>query len=241
MRALLCVLCLALALGCAKDVSLEDVMGTLEVSTNKFNADGASTIILTTTISNDASPDRRDVVFNTTAGTFPNGKQEETVKATYVKGQLTATIALTAPMVPGTITLAAGPAFDTQSGDFKRTTIVTADPSNLSQVVINLSSLSMKNDFQSEVTITGTLKNQEGGKVSLGTLISFDLMTQPYDLSPCNCARFRSVKAVSDENGQVSAVFGVDGTFANTTLYATILYQQYPYTYYYVTPIQVQP
>src|SRR5258708_25709636 len=166
------LLSLLILTGCPKDAEVGDAIHDMKLSTTNIQADGQSTIDVSVVLSADASADRRNVIFKCTRGMFTTAsKTEETVKALYIEGVLTAKNTWKTSLSPGDVTITVEPEFNSSTRDFRLSATITVTRSEAQTVTVDPSSFKVAPDLGSEVTITAKYVNANGASVSRGTKI----------------------------------------------------------------------
>lgn len=187
---------------CNPEVETGDVLTEFTASAESVPADGQSAIDFTVRLSDEASTDRRNILFKTSGGSFA-GKKEQTVKATYVNGELVAKATLKAPIAAGDFVVTAEPEFDSPVSDFKVEKTIPTTLSTPSQIKWETSGTGIAANAGSEVKLSGVLLNSSGKWVSQNTPVIFE------DLVGTNAAGgiFRNASTLSSDSSTVSAYY----------------------------------
>jgi hypothetical protein len=220
---------------CSKknDASINNVIFNLTFDKSTAVADGTTIINVSCQLDTDATADRRNIKFTTSAGTFINSPKDTTSLsqlATFVNHQLIATVKLQVPQTAATITVTAQPDISQQiNNNYVLTKTITISPSVPATLVLNSSLPAIGSGYGSESAITGTLTNSAGGKVSLGNTVTFQDFING---TPAN-GTFRSSVDTTSAASQVSTNYSIGsatsgskiaiiGSVKNTTIKDTI-------------------
>ena len=191
--------------GCKVDkIKLDQVINKLVISDKKPLADGGTIVDISVELNGEADPDKRNVVFKSTGGTFlVTNESSITQKAVYENQALIARVKLKIPPSPGTITITALPEIRSVYQDYILTDSLKSSPSLPSSIAITPSSFSVFTGFAGEIQITGLLKNG-GNNVSTNSKVIFE----DYDLNrnPIH-GRYRLKKDKSDASSTVSTMY----------------------------------
>jgi hypothetical protein len=207
MKKLITIILLTWAIsGCQDEiVKTKEVLTDMTVSPETISGSGQSSAIITVLLSDDASADRRNVKFRSSAGTFDStGKSEAVVKAEYVEGKLTATAKLAGPNFPTKITITAEPEFNSPVKEYSITREIDVTPSLANTISLNPSRMGLASNFRNEVLLKATILNQEGKWVSSGTPVIF--RDELPDGTPAQ-GRFRDVVRLSNDSSYTSSVY----------------------------------
>lgn len=196
---LLCVL-----QNCSKDVSTDQVLKNLQLSTHEVAADGQSTVSARVELPDKTSSDRRTVIFSTSSGVFTSsGTNKLTARADFTDGVLKASATLIAPTQPGTIVISVKPEFDSQQSEFMLSDSVIASSSVPVSLDLEPSAFGIAANHLNEVFITGKLKNASGKFVSNGYRVLFEDLIA---FTPAN-GQFRNLQAITADSSMVSTYY----------------------------------
>jgi len=183
-----------------------DVISNLSISNKEgLVADGQTLVNITAEIDKRSDLSKRNIVFKTSAGTFTgNNDTVITIKADFLQQKLIGKATLKMPMIPGKIIISAEPEVKVSYGDFNLKDSIEVAPSLPSSIKLEPSSVSVKTGYQSEVQITGTLKNNANKNVSLGTKVKFE----DFDENGLSIhGSYRAAQDASDQNSKVSTFY----------------------------------
>jgi hypothetical protein len=208
---------------CDEDVEVADVLFNLKISDTQIVADGQSTVRISVNIPDRSTPDRRNVIFTTTAGVFTSSSAGKyTAKTEFLDGVLTATATLRAPTSPGKIAVSVQPEFDSPIKEFIVADTIEAVRSNPSTILLETSSFGISPNFLTEVKLTGLLKNSKGNNVSKNVKVLFEDIL--LDGRAAN-GRHRELQSLSNDTSYVSSYYSVPAYPIGTTvkIRATVL------------------
>jgi len=202
---LYCGLGLILAAGCQRTVAgFRSIQ--LAVSSQMVMADGGSRDTLYARLPGNADSAKSIVLFRTATGVFANGKDTISVLADRTdipQGKKTAYAVWTSSLRAGLDTVWASTETSPSVTDETTFQLVT---SLADSIHVDASAFAVPDSFGGEITITASLFNTNGGKVSMGTAVQF---SDAYDVvarTPVN-GSFRATNALSDSNSQVSTIY----------------------------------
>jgi hypothetical protein len=190
--------------GCNPEVDVDDVFTAFTVTPEAIFADGQTIMEVKAVPLQSTSADRSNIVFKTTGGVFVlSGKSEETVKATFVDGELVATARLRAPISPGDFTVSAEPEFDSPVKDYRVTRTISPATSLPVKISVETSASGIGKNALTEVLVTGTLLSDKNSWVTRGVDVTFEDVV---GASPGG-GIFRSIVAKSGGESTVSAYY----------------------------------
>jgi hypothetical protein len=200
---------LLLATSCIKhDVQPGDLLSPMTFSTKQVQADGTSLITVSTVINANSDSTKRTVVFTTKYGSWVGGKDSTiSKKATYINQQLVASVQYKAPssvVGQGMDTINAKMYLPAEKQDYSQTDYIKVTASTPTKLVVSASAFSVKVNFGSEITVTGTLTNSQGNPVSLGSVVVFE---NRFDDQTAVNGRFRQQQLSSNAQSTVSAIY----------------------------------
>lgn len=194
-------------ISCKKEtIATDKLINSLLVSPKIVEANGTSIVSVTCQLNSDATSDKREVIFKTTAGQFVENKEQKIVKkAEFENEKLIVKTDILVPMQAGTLTITAEPNLPDIIEDYIATDSVSLIESvPVSIKVSNSSFFVWNNDLKSEVTITGTLFNSSGKKVSMGNnVIGEDYFENNMPVG----GRFRETFLSSNSDSKVSTIY----------------------------------
>jgi hypothetical protein len=201
---------LLIVTGCRKDkIELSEVFTEIDFSKEVVEADGQSTVTATVKLKEDASPDRRNVVFKITGGTFlATSNEKATIRAEYEGGELLAKVKFRPSTVPGTITVSAEPEFDNQSQDFVISKTISSTKSVPESLKLETSGFAISSNFSTEVLLTASLRNKDNRYVSKGYKILFD---DELSVGTKAMGRYRFLQSETLDSSKVTVKYAAAG------------------------------
>jgi len=201
---------------CVKDEpepNVEDIIVSFESSNDQILADGTTTITITAVLNKDGDEQFRNVNFTCSRGQFQSNGEREITKAAEVdpEDRVVATVTLVAPTTPGEIEVTAEVDLKDLKGRFIRTIAINSATSEPETLTLTANAISVKNNFNGEINLTGTLRNTAGNKVSNGVNVSLTTLDQNNNPitgcpdNPDNC--FRQASLTSGSASTISAVY----------------------------------
>lgn len=192
---------------CGKEeIVADNIFVALTPSQNEVTADGSSTITIKAFLHPDGDESLRTINFKVDKGVFVESGTNELTKAAEINpaDSVEAEVVLRAPSSPGTITVSAQVVLKDLKDRYIKTTTIQANESVVSTLDLTSSSISVVNNFGSEVTITGSLKNSAGANASSGvTVIMYDTDASNNLLS----GNFRNQVYTSGGDSKVSVLY----------------------------------
>jgi hypothetical protein len=209
-------------LSCQKDLKTEHIITDLKASPASVEADGASKITVTVVLTDRAAEGKRNIVFNTTGGSWVDGKDGKvTVAGKYLDGKIIAEAKLVAPNSEQEIEITASSESLTLNGDFNLKTTVKATHVPPFKIKVEPTALGIGSNYSTEDTVSAKISGINNGNASRGVKVLFE------DLIGSNPAggRFRAVQTVSGASSIVSAIYGAPNAPIGTaiTIRATVL------------------
>jgi len=207
-------MCLLSFLSCTdNDIDASDIIVSFESSTAQTLADGATTITITAVINKDGDEKFRNVIFTCSRGQFQSNGEREITKAAEVEpdDRVVATATFVAPTTPGDIEVTAEVDLKDLKGRFVRTIIINSATSEPETLALTANAISVRNNFNGEINLTGTLRNAAGNKVSNGVNVSLTTLDQNNNPitgcpdNPDNC--FRQASLTTGSASTISAVY----------------------------------
>lgn len=185
------------------ELTIEDLIQKLEVSSLTVPADGSSLITVSAYLNPDIDTNKRTVAFTTSAGNYEGGKDGKINKtAEFIDNQLVAVVQLKAPTSPTTVTIKAEMAYTEIRKDYIAEKTVTATLSEPATLQLTADALSVLNNYEGEITLTARVLNANGKPASSGFEVEFsDVFLNDSAVG----GRFRPGSTqTSDNNSQVS-------------------------------------
>jgi hypothetical protein len=207
MRKLLIVTMSLVLTCCVKDVKPKDVLKKLELSSHTLDADGASTVNISVTLSGKSSDNRRNIVITNTGGELIGGKDGKlTVPAIYSEGHLVAQATLKAPMDPGKIIITAATETLSPNEDFSIKDSIDAIKVLPAAIKLQPSSFGISSNFQSEDTLIASIKSDKNRNASKGVKVLFEDFVSP---AVSASGRYRNSQTTSNSLSQVTTYYSI--------------------------------
>ena len=192
-----------------EEIKTADLITSFTLSPRSVEADGTSIITMNCELNEDAAEDKRQVVFKTNTGQFVENKLKEiTKKAEFEGGKLKITLQIVAPIQAGTLKVTAEPVLPNSQIDYIASDSIIVTASVPKSIKVTANSFFVWSNYQSEVTITGTLFNQAGNKVSTGVNVLLE------DYFPGGVpigGRRREESLKSNSDSKVSVIYSPGG------------------------------
>ncbi|HVU98666.1 MAG TPA: hypothetical protein VHE34_25765 [Puia sp.] len=166
------VLTLGVLWSCQKHLNVKDVI-SIHAASNTPLADGSTQDLIYADLPVDALAAFRGVTFKASSGLFDNGADTMSVFANRTDvtvGKITAVVTWHASLRSGLDTLSASTSTVPQQTDYLYLTLA---PSTASTIQLTPSTYTVTNEFGAQVTISGRLRNSDGGMVSQGVKVQF--------------------------------------------------------------------
>jgi hypothetical protein len=205
---LYCLSILSLLLGCEKkEVRPSDIFKKLTLSDTTAVGDGAQTVNIVCEINPETTEENLEFVLKTSMGMFVDNKEKKIVKKPeFVGGKLVIETTAQVPLSSGTMTISVEPNKPLEKRDFIIQQSLTVTKSVPSSISLTSTALGLGSNFLTEVQLTGTLSNQDGGKVATGYKVVFS-DTVAGTKVPAN-GRYRGMASSSNDESKVTTYYG---------------------------------
>lgn len=193
---------------CGEDhITISEIVA-LEVP-SEVTGDGTSKFKIRAILDSHSDEKLRKVKFSVGAGSFDEGTGPDmrtaTADARFNDDHLVAEVTWKAPSTTGTVVVSAEPVLEGKQGLFRVNDSIDVQPSQASSISLSASAFSVANTFESEIIVTGILRNSNGGGVTSGTrVVTRDIFAS--DGAPVN-GRYRSLQLSSNAASSISFVY----------------------------------
>ena len=205
-------------------INPEDIIITFEPDKQSILADGSSTVAIRAILDPKGDKTLRTIYFETDRGIFSESEKNSIVKKAEVNldDEVEAKVVLIAPTTPGDLEIRAQVELEDQTDRYISRIILDVDSSLSASIELTADAFSVENNFASEITLTGVLKNIDGNKVSEGVSVVFT--DRDANDAPIG-GRFRSENLTTGSDSKISAIYspGNIGSGQFITLEVTIL------------------
>ncbi len=202
-------------------VNVSNVIFGLTLSQHSLTADGTTTINVSVQLPPNADVTKRNIKFTATSGSWKGGTDSTiSVKAVFINNQLIAKAIYIAGSSPKETYITAQPDQpDVSNNNFVLKDSLTVTVSPAATIQLMPSSFGINSNYQSEVTLTGILKNASGNLVSIGTNVTFS--DKLADGSAAN-GQYRKSVLTSDATSTVSTIYSVGAYPVGTVINITV-------------------
>jgi len=196
-----------LATACVEDEApaISDVI-TMKLSKSEVKADGSSTVKVTLELNADTDPTLRTVVVKSTGGSFVDGEGTKiSTKAIKRNEKVLAEVFWRAPASSGKVGIWAEPELPEFGGLYVVSDTIAVVASPPKTISLTADAFSVYTHFDSELTLSGRLRNEEGNGVDKGTKVQ--LMDYFEDFGGSPGGSFRAESLSSDGESKFSAIY----------------------------------
>ncbi|MEM8510198.1 MAG: hypothetical protein AAF717_20360 [Bacteroidota bacterium] len=191
------------------DIKPEEVIDFTIFPNDDILADGSTKHKIKVLMDEDADPMLRTLNFKCTSGSFVGSSSDKPMeletKAKFFNEEIFAEIEWIASTSPGEVIISCDPVIEDKQGLFLVERSLTTVKSEVATLELTVNAFSVHNNFDSEVTITGSLKNSAKGGVSSGVTVKLrDIyITDQSEVG----GRYRAESLVSGSNSSISAIY----------------------------------
>jgi hypothetical protein len=199
----------------------EDVIDFTVFPTDNVLAEGTTKHKIKVVMDKNTDLSLRTLKFECTSGLFVGSSTEKPreleTKAKFFDNEIFAEIEWIASSSPGVVTISCDPVIENKQGLYAVEKNLTTTKSEVATLTLSVNAFSVHNNFDSEVTITGSLKNSKKGGVSSGVTVKFtDIYVS--NQTPVG-GRYRAEILESGTSSTVSAIYTPGNIVAGQDIY----------------------
>lgn len=194
-------------IGCTSEIEFGDLL-FIDGSRNFIIADNADTVTFILEFNEDAELDLINAKATVLNGTFKeNNENELDIKPIKdIKGKIKANVVVQSTTEISDVKV------EFNINEFITPFILRAVPSEPASISLIASAFNVHNNFDSEITLTGNLKNELGNKVSNGFSVRFE---DTYENDGTLVGGSYRESALVSSNGQISTIYSPGPVVAN--------------------------
>lgn len=203
------------------NIEPEEIIDFTIFPSDNVLADGTSKHKIKIIMDEDTDIMFRTLNFKCTSGSFVGSSVDKPMeletKAKFFNNEIFAEVEWVPSTTPETVTISCDPVIEDKQGLFVVERSFTTTKSEVATLELSINSFSVHNNFDSEVGITGLLKNSMKGGVSSGVIVRLKdiYITNQSDVG----GRYREESLVSGSSSSISAIYTPGNVTAGQDIY----------------------